>query len=163
MFIELFLLNWTLWFKKFVINSKKKVLMWAKSIKLSSFCNSTLRQLNFFCKVLNAELTSAVVYKFHCGLCNEFYYGKSIRYLDKRSGEHIGVSPLTGKNVKLSNNSAICDHLLHCFSKTTVVFSLIETKSIYWKMKESLLIMRDKPSLNRYIDSAPLYLFAKVS
>ena len=114
MFIELFLLNWTLWFKKFVINSKKRVLMWAKSIKLSSFCNSTLRQLNFFCKVLNVDLISAVVYKFQCGLCNEFYYGKSIRYLDKRSGEHIGVSPLTGKNVKLSNNSAICDHLLHC-------------------------------------------------
>ena len=45
----------------------------------------------------------------------------------------------------------------------TVVFSLNETKSIYWKMKESLLIMRDKPSLNRYIDSAPLYLFVKVS
>ena len=45
----------------------------------------------------------------------------------------------------------------------TVVFLLNETKSIYWKMKESLLIMRDKPSLNRYIDSAPLYLFVKVS
>ena len=39
---------------------------------------------------------------------------ESIRHLDIRSGEHIGVSPLTGKKVKPSNNSAICDHLLHC-------------------------------------------------
>ena len=29
--------------------------------------------------------------------------------------------------------------------------------------RESLLIMRDKPSLNRNINSAPLYLFDKVS
>ena len=39
---------------------------------------------------------------------------KSIRHLDIRSGEHIGVSPLTEKKVKESNNSAICDHLLRC-------------------------------------------------
>ena len=49
-----------------------------------------------------------------CGLCNESYYGESIRHLDIISGEHIGVSPLTGKKVKPSNNSAICDHLFHC-------------------------------------------------
>ena len=46
------------------------------------------------------DLISGVVYKFQCGLCNESYYGESIRHLDIRSGEHIGVSPLTGKKVK---------------------------------------------------------------
>ena len=56
------------------------------------------------------DLISGAVYKFQCGLCNESYYGKSIRHLDIRSGEHIGVSPLTGKKAKPSNNSAICDH-----------------------------------------------------
>ena len=60
------------------------------------------------------DLISGVVYKFQCGLCNEFYYGESIRHLDIRSGGHIGVSLLTGEKVKPSNNSAICDHLLHC-------------------------------------------------
>ena len=30
------------------------------------------------------------------------------------SGERIGVSPLTGKNVKPINNNAVGDHLLHC-------------------------------------------------
>ena len=28
------------------------------------------------------ELTSSVVYKFQCGICNEFYYGKCVRHLN---------------------------------------------------------------------------------
>ena len=111
-------------------------------------------------------LISGVVYKFQCGLCNESYYGESIRHLDIRSGEHIGVSPLTGKKVKPSNNSAICDHLLHCNSVLSFEnFSDLahENKKYLLEIKESLLIMRDKPTLNRNINSAPLYLFDKVS
>ena len=112
------------------------------------------------------DLISGVVYKFQCGLCNESYYGESIRHLDIRSGEHIGVSLLTGKKVKPSNNSAICDHLLHCnFLPSFGNFSVLahENKKYLLEIKESLLIMRDKPSLNRKINSAPLYLFDKVS
>ena len=60
------------------------------------------------------DLISGVVHEFQCGLWNESYYGESIRHLDIRSGEHTSVSPLTGKKVKHSNNSALCDHLLHC-------------------------------------------------
>ena len=37
-----------------------------------------------------------------------------------------------------------------------------ENKKFLLELKESLLIMRDKPSLNRKIRSAPLYLFDKV-
>ena len=59
-------------------------------------------------------LICGVVYNFQCGLCNESYYGESIRHLDIRPGEHISVSPLPGKKVKPSNNSAIC--LLTSFS-----------------------------------------------
>ena len=101
-----------------------------------------------------------------CGLCNESYYGESIKHLDIRSGEHIGVSPLTGKKVRPSNNSAICDHLLHCnFLPSFDNFSVLahENKKYLLEIKESLVIMRDKPSLNRNINSAPLYLFDKVS
>ena len=64
------------------------------------------------------DLISGVVYKFQCGLCSKSYYCESIRHLDIRSGEHIGVSPLTGKKVKSLNNSAICDHF-------TVLFVII--------------------------------------
>ena len=112
------------------------------------------------------DLISGVVYKFQYGLCNESYYGESIRHLDIRSGEHIGVSPLTGKKVKPSNNSAICDHLLHCnFLPSFDNFSVLahENKKYLLEIKESLIIMRDKPSLNRNINSSPLYLFDKVS
>ena len=60
------------------------------------------------------DFISRVVYKFQCGFCNVSYYGESIRHLDIRSGEHIGVAPFTGKKVKPIKNSAVCDYLLHC-------------------------------------------------
>ena len=111
------------------------------------------------------DLISGAVCKFQCGFCNESYYGESIRHLDIRSGEHIGVSLLTGKKVKPSDNSAICDHLLYCnFLPSFDNFSVLdhENKKYLLEIKETLLIMRDKPSLNRNINSAPLYLFDKV-
>ena len=111
------------------------------------------------------DLISGVAYKFQCDFCNEPYYGESIRHLDIRSGEHIGVSLLTGKKVKPSNNSAICDDLLHCnFLPSFDNFSVSahENRKYLLEIKDSLLIMRDKPPLNRNINS-PLYLFDKVS
>ena len=79
-------------------------------------------------------LISIAVYKFQCGLCNESYYGESIRHLNIRSGEHIRVPPLTEKKLKPSNNSAICGHLLHCnFLPSFDNFNVLvhEKKSIY--------------------------------
>ena len=64
------------------------------------------------------ELTSGVVYKFQCGLCNESYYGECVRHLNVRIGEHIGISPLTRKNVK-PKGSAVSDHLLLCNHSTS--------------------------------------------
>ena len=55
--------------------------------------------------------TSGVVYKFQCGLCKESYYGECIRYLALRTGEHIGISPLTNKRVqprKIVLSAIIC-------------------------------------------------------
>ena len=112
-------------------------------------CQTRLSNSFYYEDPIPKDLISGAVYKFWCGLCNESYYGESISHLDIRTGEHIGVLPLTGKKVKPSNNSAICDHLLHC--------------SFLPLFKESLPIMRDKSSLNRNINSAPLYLFDKVS
>ena len=109
---------------------------------------------------------SGVVYKFQCGLCNESYYGENIRHLDIRSGEHLGASPPTGKKVKPVNNSAVRDHLAHCnYLLSFDNFSIFthENKKFLFEIKESLLIVRDKPSLNRNISSAPLYLFDEVS
>ena len=89
------------------------------------------------------DLISGVDYKFQCDLCNESYYGESIRHLDIRSGEHIGVSLLTGKKVKPINNSAVRDHLLHCnYLPSFDNFSILthENKKFLLEIKESLLL-----------------------
>ena len=109
------------------------------------------------------SITSGVVYKFQCGLRNESYYGECMRHLDVRIGEHISISLLTRKQVKSKNNS-LADHLLFCnHSASYDDFSILtrENKKFLLELKESLLIMRDKPSLNRNITSAPLHLFDK--
>ena len=59
------------------------------------------------------ELTFGVVYKFQCGLCNEFYYGECVRLFNVRIGEHIGIASLTKKKVK-PKGGAVSDHLLLC-------------------------------------------------
>ena len=110
------------------------------------------------------ELISGVAYEFQCGLCSESYYGECVRRLNVRIGEHIGISPLTKKEVKLKGR-AISDHLLLCkHSPSFESFSVLtnENKKFLLELKESLLIMRDKPSLNRNVRSTPLYLFDKV-
>ena len=107
-------------------------------------------------------LTSGVVYKFQCGLCNESYYGECVRHLAVRSGEHIGISPLTSKRVQPRKDSAVCHYLLNCnYSPTFEDFSVLchDNKKYLLELKESLLIMRDRPSMNRNVRSAPLYLF----
>ena len=145
-----------------LLEIKLKLIVYLIRIKCQARLSNSFRYKDPIPK----DLISGVVYKFQCGLCNESYYGESIRHLDIRSGEHIGVSPLTGKKVKPSNNSAICDHLLHCnFLPSFDNFSVLayENKKYLLEIKESLLIMKDKPSLNRNINSAPLYLFDKVS
>ena len=76
------------------------------------------------------------------------------------------MSPLTGKKVKPVNDSAVRDHLPHCnYLPSFDNFSILahENRKLLLQIKESLLIMRDKRSLNRNISSAPLYLFDKVS
>ena len=76
------------------------------------------------------------------------------------------MSPLTGKKVKTINNSVVCDHLLHCnYLSSFDSFSILahENKKFLLEIKETFLIMKDKPSLNRNINSAPLNLFDKVS
>ena len=106
-----------------------------------------------------------VVDKFQFGIGNESYYGESIRHVNIRLGEQIGLSPLTGKKVEPSNNSVLCDHLFHCnFLPSSDNFSILahENKTYLLEIKESFLFMRDILSLNKNINSAPLYLFDKV-
>ena len=62
------------------------------------------------------DLTSDIVYKFQCGFCNEFCYGECVIHLNVRIGEHIGISPLTKKQVKPKNSSERSFTILQPFS-----------------------------------------------
>ena len=139
-----------------------------KSLKNINCCklqivlkNKTRLGNNFqFKDQIPKNLTFGVVYKFQRGLCNESYYDECVRQVNVRIGEHIGTSPLTRKQVK-PKNSSVAYHLLLCnHSASYNDFSILtrENRTFLLELKESLLIMRDKPSLNRNITSVPLYL-----
>ena len=71
-------------------------------------------------------LTSDMVYKFQCGLCNESYYGECVRHLALRSGEHIGLSSSTNKRAQPEKDSAVSHHLLNCnYSPSFQDFSVL--------------------------------------
>ena len=72
------------------------------------------------------------------GALNESYYSESVRHLDIRSRDHLGMSPLTENKVKLSNNTAICDHSFHCkFLPSFDNFSVLaHDNEKYWKLKK---------------------------
>ena len=97
-----------------------------------------------------------------CSCCYGTYYGESERHFFLRASEYLGVTPLTGKQVKNPKKSAIFDHILlkgHDASFEDFTILLKENNKFKLHLKESLLIKRDKPELNRNIYSYPLELF----
>ena len=65
------------------------------------------------------------------------------RHVKVRSGEHIGISPLTLKKTRPSKESAIRDHLLNCnnipsFEEFTILAN--GNNKFVLEIKESLLI-----------------------
>ena len=103
-----------------------------------------------------------VVYKYTCGRCNSSYYDETDRHLRLRAGEHIGLSPLTFKKCKPSKESAVRDRLLLCDNDPSFEeFSVLAKASSKFSLeiKESLLIKRGTPNLNRNTASVELFLF----
>ena len=103
-----------------------------------------------------------IVYKFSCGRCNAIYYGEICQHFNVRVGEHSAVSPLTGKKSKARKTTAVKDHMLFCDHIVSLDDCKILTSSnseFHLQIKESLLISRDKPELNRIEKSLPLCLF----
>ena len=76
-----------------------------------------------------------------------------------RAAEHMGVSNLTGKQLKNMKDLAISDHLLQCNSTIDFHnFDVLATDVSKFNLlvKESLLTKRDNPVLNRITKSLPL-------
>ena len=78
------------------------------------FTNKTTLGNNFHFKdQILKDRTSGVIHKFQCGLWNQSYYGKCVRHLNIRIGEHISTSPLTKKQVRPKKRS-VANYVLFC-------------------------------------------------
>ena len=113
-------------------------------------------------KIANCKLSSHLVYKFLCGCCNATYYGQTKRHIFTRTCEHLAITPLTGKPVKKPPKIFYFDHmLLEGHRSNFDHFSILskENNDFKLQLKESLLISRDKPVLNKNIYSFLLELF----
>ena len=125
----------------------------------SSLCISNFFQ---FKDKMSYCLRSNAVYKFLCGRCNATYYGETCRHLSVRVSEHLGVSPLTGKKSKSKKSTAVKDHVLfgdHIVSVDDFKILATSDSDFHVKVKESLLISRHEPILNKNEISLALYLF----
>ena len=121
-----------------------------------------LRSLFHFKDTFDKKIRSDLVYRYKCSNCNVTYYGKTYRHFFTRAAEHMGTSNLTEKLVKNVKQSAVSDHLLQCDCSINFDdFDILASESNNFRLliKESLLIMRDKPVLNRTTKSFPLKLF----
>ena len=140
-------------FKNYILYCSLKVVYQSRS-RISSLLN--------FKNVVNTKLSSHIVYNFMCSCCNATYYSQTERYFFVGASEHLGITPLTGKFVKTPKKSAIFDHMLfdgHKASFDNFSILLKESNPFKLQLKESLLISRDKPILNKNIYSFPLELF----
>ena len=132
--------------------------------KIKIIFKSSKRLANFFRFKDKTPLClrSNIVYKFTCGRCNATYYGETCRHFKVRVGEHSGISTLTNKRSKSKKSTAVKDHMLICdqpvsFDDFKVLAS--SNSEFHLKIKESLLISRDQPVLNKNEASLPLHLF----
>ena len=84
------------------------------------------------------DLVSGVVYEYTSGSCNSYYYGETERHLKVRSGEHIGISPLTFKKRKPSKKKSIRDPYLQCDSNPFDELTILAhgNKNSYLKLKK---------------------------
>ena len=109
---------------------------------------------------------SFLIYKFQCNKCNLVYYGKTFRHFKVRVFEHLGRSLRTNKpftyNPKNINNTSVLNHIKNCKCDASPIdFSIIGTakNDFQLRIKESLLIQKDNPILNKTVSSMPLMLF----
>ena len=106
------------------------------------------------------ELFSSVVYKFTCSSCQAAYYGKTSRHFVVRCREHLGINK-KGISIK-SASSSIRDHINetgHAASFDDFCILDKANNNFDLLIHESLLILRDRPTLNQQNSSIPLYLF----
>ena len=124
------------------------------SLKVVCQSRSRISNLFSFKESVNTKLSSHIIYKFMCSCCNATC-GQTQRHFFVRACEDLAITPLTGKFVKTPKKSAIFDQtLLYGHKASFDNFSILLKKSNPFKLqlKESLLISRDKPILNKKLN-----------
>ena len=150
------------------LNSKQKLQTSIRNSSLQCNIKVILKSTNHFSSlfrfkdVIPKDLRSHLVYKFLCSRCNATYFGKTARHLNVKSGKHISLSSLIGNRVSCKT-SPISDHLLshEQINSSFNNFSILRCENNTFKLslRESILIKRDSPKLNRIFSSIPLLLF----
>ena len=126
--------------------------------------SNRIRNAFRFKDIIPTFMNSKVVYKFKCDICNDVYVGETKRHLLVRQYEHLRKSILTEKPSNYNDKDATvirkhCHQNNHradssCF---TLIFSA--SNNFHLKLKESLSILKFKPSLNVAKEPIPLHLF----
>lgn len=123
--------------------------------------NRRIRNFFRFKDIIPYDLQSHLVYKISCNKCNLVYIGLCERHSKVRFYDHRGLSIYTGKRIK-GIETAMNKHCRdegHDIDDKSFKIIAREENSYHLKIKESLLINRDKPKLNNNLYSTPLYLF----
>ena len=109
-------------------------------------------------------MNSKVIYKFKCDICYDIYIGKTKRHFLVCKYQHLRKSVLTEKNLKYAKKDATairkhCQNHGHRGDRSC--FSLVgnAANNYHLKLKESLLILKMKPSLNVSKEPISLHLF----
>ena len=115
-----------------------------------------------FKDVLPNELRSSIVYKYSCvhGMCTSAYVGSTVRTLQTRVSEHLGVSNRTGHPLTNPPQSSIRAHAMQCPSSNISLdnFQIVASanSSVHLRILESLYIYRLKPNQNETLSAFPL-------
>ena len=111
------------------------------------------------------QCRSYILYRFLCNKCNLVYYGKTFRHYKVRVYEHLGTSLKTNKpytyNSENSNNTAVLTHIHSCKCEASMDdFKIIGSakNDYHLRIKESIIIKKDNPILNKSVKSIPLSL-----
>ena len=137
-----------------------------KDIRLNIVFKSSLRMPNAFRfkDQIPKCLNSVLLYKFTCNTCNSVYIGKTKRHYLVRQFEHLGLSVFTNKALRYSDKDATairkhCHHQNHVNCTDNFKIMGNSVNNYFLQLKESLLILKLKPSLNVAKESMSLHLF----
>ena len=109
-------------------------------------------------------LNSMLLYKFTWNTCNSVYIGKTKRHYLERQFEHLGLPVFTKKALRYSDKDPTvirkhCHHQNHVNCTDNFKIMGNSVGNYFLQLKESLLILKLKPSLNVAKESMSLYLF----